>query len=143
MGARMESGLSGVQQKVMYVYCVHTTLITLPQVLNCISGSMVAQGMHIQDVIQTVSRQGCSEAQIRLVVIVTCAQLIQCTSGKQWNSCAMRDMYTQQLTTIITSLQTHEIIWWCIRWYKKVTVIVLRLDLVFLVVGVFQGQKYC
>ncbi|XP_065891285.1 replication protein A 32 kDa subunit-like [Dysidea avara] len=56
MGARMESGLSGVQQKV----------------LNCISGSMVAQGMHIQDVIQTVSRQGCSEAQIREAVEFLC-----------------------------------------------------------------------
>jgi len=41
---------------------------------------MIAQGMHIQEVIRTVSQQGCSEAQIRLVAIVTFSQLIQCTN---------------------------------------------------------------
>lgn len=56
MGARIESGLNRIQQKV----------------LNCISSCTVPQGMHIQDVIRTVSQQGCNEAQIREAVEFLC-----------------------------------------------------------------------
>jgi len=50
------------------MFCIHLTPITLPQVLNYVSGSTVVEGMDIQDIIQTVSKQGFSEAQIRFSI---------------------------------------------------------------------------